>query len=145
MKKGTILALVILVAGNSVAYADCASSLNEGNSRVIDGNKYTKASNDYLAEMQKLIQEKAPNTQICAAGTDTRMAAYLATVAFKVSRAAFLNAINECSSPNDAVAAKNADVSTASYNGNANLIAKLDNILGVQCGAKPLTPIVNGN
>ncbi len=129
----------------SFTYADCISSLDIGNSKGIDGNKYTSASNGYLDKMQALIKDNASNEQICGAGKETRMAAYLAAVAFKGSRVAYLDAVNACSSSNDAVAAKNADIATESYNKNVNLIAKLDRILGSQCGAKPLTPILNGN
>lgn len=135
--------LVFSALFSTVTFADCSNSFNEGISHAELGNKYVNHSNQNLALMQKLINNGSSNAQVCEAGQSTRMGAFQAAVAFKKSRAFFLNAVNECDSPNDSAAAGNADFATKQYNTNAELVAKFDNILGANCGAKPLTPLLN--
>jgi hypothetical protein len=110
--------------------------------RSADGNKYVLSSNENLEIMQNLIKAESPNSQICDSGRNTRIGAFLAAVAYKESRDNFLIAINQCEAPNDAIAAKNADIATEAYNRNAELIAKFDNMLSAQCNFKPLTPLL---
>lgn len=143
MKHIVKVALALLMAGSTTAYADCNSLISVGESKGARGNGFTQMSSDSLAKMKELILENASNAQICDAAREARMGAYLAAVNFKASRAAYLMAINECSPPNDTVVAKNADITTASYNGHAKTVADLDNIMGSQCGAPPLTSILN--
>lgn len=63
--------------------------------------------------------------------------------AYRAARKSYLSAVGECPSPNDSVAAQNADTMTTSFNTNATLVEKFDNMLVANCNASRLTPLLN--
>lgn len=145
MSKQLWLLGCLYVLVTNTAFAGCSSLMTEGKNAGSQGNSNTRLSNDSLAKMQDLIKQNASNKDICEKAQETRMASFLAAKDFKRSRSAYLKAVNECESPNDRVSAGNADTATESYNRNADLVAKLDKLMGSQCGRPPITPMLNGD
>lgn len=124
-------------------YASCQETLQDAGADVSNGNEYAAYSNQHLAAMQTLINSKGDNKSICSEGQATRMGAMQAARAYRAARKSYLSAVNECPSPNDSVAAKNADTMTTSFNTNAQLVEKFDNMLVANCNANRLTPLLN--
>lgn len=141
MKLNILIATLLL---SSVASANtCQDLFSEGNSKAEVAFLYAQKAEATFSQMKELAKKNAPSSELCKVGQDSRMAAFLSATNFKKSRAAWLEAIDACSTPNDKTAAEQADENTDHYNTQAEFIASMDNLLGSRCGAKPLTPILN--
>jgi hypothetical protein len=140
MKLAMALSCVVFI---DVAQASCPSLLQDGRENTEKANRFATYSNDHLASMQALIKSGANNKDICSEGQDTRMGAFQAAKSFQSARDSYLAAIKVCPSPTDSSAARDADTVTSHYNTNASLVAQFDSMLGKNCNANPLTPLLN--
>lgn len=129
-----------LYAGS--VFADCETLLTEAHKVLKKANQYSAYSSQHLKKMQDMIETDSTNEDICTTAQDTRMGAFQAAKAYRVSRENFLLAVDDCPAPYDAEAAENADVMTTFYNNNATLVAAYDKLIVKNCSGNALTPLL---